>query len=97
MFGNMKCGTALLALVCVAGGPMTGSASAVTVEVARKCEALTAQAFPPRQPGNPAAGLAKGTAASGRKYFSQCLADGGKMNDHAPSTVGSGGNDISKH
>jgi hypothetical protein len=31
--------------------------SGVTVEVARKCQAFAAKAFPPREAGNPAAGL----------------------------------------
>jgi hypothetical protein len=35
------------------------SAFAVSVEVAKKCEALTAKAYPPREIGNPAAGSAK--------------------------------------
>ena len=30
-------------------------ASAITAEVAKKCESLTAKAFPPRQIGNPSA------------------------------------------
>jgi len=37
------------------------------VEVAKKCDALTAKAFPPRAIGNPAAGSAKGTGAGGMK------------------------------
>ncbi|MBU6461114.1 MAG: hypothetical protein KGL35_28865 [Bradyrhizobium sp.] len=57
------------------------SASAVSVEVARKCEEMSGKAFPPREVGNPAAGLAKGTAQSKRDYFNKCLANGGKMDD----------------
>ena len=61
---NMKNEHALVALICVAVAAMTGSASAVTAEVAKRCNALTAKAYPPRQAGNPAAGSAKGTAQS---------------------------------
>jgi hypothetical protein len=59
------------------------SASAITVDVAKKCEDLSAKAFPPREIGNPAAGLAKGTAQSKREYFNKCIANGGKMDSDA--------------
>jgi hypothetical protein len=84
MFVNRKFWSALVALICIAGGSMTNSASAITVEVAKKCEALTAKAYPPRVIGNPAAGSAKGTGRSERDYFNKCVANGGKMDDHAP-------------
>ncbi len=83
MFANLKFGGALVALICIALGPMN-SASAVTAEVAKKCEALTAKAYPPRVVGNPAAGSAKGMGQSERDYFNKCVANGGKMDDHAP-------------
>ena len=54
---------------------------AITAEVAKKCESLTAKAFPPRQIGNPAAGSAKGTAKDQRAYFSKCVDAGGKVDD----------------
>jgi hypothetical protein len=44
------------------------------LQVARKCSALTAEAFPPRQIGNPAAGSAKGTGQEQRDYFRKCVA-----------------------
>jgi len=84
MFANLKFGSTLVALTCMAGGSMTNSASAVTAEVAKKCAALTAKAYPPRVVGNPAAGSAKGTGQSERDYFNKCVANGGKMDDHAP-------------
>lgn len=56
-------------------------ASAITAEVAKKCESLTAKAFPPRQIGNPAAGSAKGTARDQRAYFNKCVDAGGKVDD----------------
>jgi hypothetical protein len=58
VFANLKIGSAFVALVCIAVAP---NASAVTAEVAKKCNALTAKAYPPRVVGNPAAGSAKGT------------------------------------
>ncbi len=62
-------------------GPMATSASAITAEVAKACDILTAKAFPPRQAGNPAAGSAKGTAQSQRAYYNKCVANGGKVDD----------------
>ncbi len=79
MFPNVKFWSALAALVCIAVAPMTNSTSAITAEVARKCNALTAKAFPPRVVGNPAAGSAKGTGKSERAYFRKCVANGGSM------------------
>ena len=45
VFANLKIGSALIALVCIAVAP---NALAVTAEVAKKCNALTAKAYPPR-------------------------------------------------
>ncbi|MBR0715868.1 hypothetical protein JQ632_18140 [Bradyrhizobium liaoningense] len=57
------------------------TASAITAEVARACDAAVAKAFPPRQIGNPAAGSTKGTAKDQRAYFSKCVANNGKVDD----------------
>jgi len=84
MLTNLKIRGVLVVLACIAIGCMTGSASAVTAQIAKKCQALTAKAFPPRVPGNPAAGSAKGTGQSQRDYFNKCVANGGKMDDDAP-------------
>jgi hypothetical protein len=81
MFNNLKFRGLLALLVCTEVGPMTVSAPAVTAEVAKKCDALTMKAFPPRVPGNPAAGTAKGTPRSVRSYFTKCVAKGGNLND----------------
>jgi hypothetical protein len=59
----------------IAVGPIA-AVSAVTVEVAKRCQILIEKAFPPRQIGNPAAGSAKGTAKDQRAYFSKCVANG---------------------
>jgi len=82
VFANVKFWSALVTLVCITVAPMT-DASAVTVEVARKCEALTAKAYPPRVVGNPAAGSAKGTGKSERNYFNKCVANEGSIDDHS--------------
>src|SRR5262249_22429503 len=84
MFAHVKLGSSLVGLVCIAIGCMSGGASAVTAEVAKKCAALADKAYPPRVPGNPAAGLAEGTAQSKRDYFNKCVANGGNMDDQVP-------------
>ena len=85
MFAHVKSGSALVGLVCIAVACMNGETSAVTAEVAKKCAALADKAYPPRLPGNPAAGLAEGTAQSKRDYFNKCVATGGKMDDDVPT------------
>ena len=57
--------------------------SAATIEVPRKCNALVAKNFPPRQPGNPAAGSAKGNGQAERDYFKKCVDNGGNVDDTA--------------
>jgi hypothetical protein len=71
--------TILLALLWGAAQPLTGNAFALTAEVAKKCEALTAKAFPPRVPGNPAAGSLKGSSAERREYFNKCVTNEGNV------------------
>jgi len=83
MFANLKF-RGMLVAICIASGSMTISASAITVELAKKCEALTAKAFPPREVGNPAAGSAKGTAQDKQNYYNKCVANGGNVDDQNP-------------
>jgi hypothetical protein len=52
---------------------------AITVELAKKCGALTDKAFPLRVPGNPAAGREHGTAKEVRDYFNKCVANRGNI------------------
>jgi hypothetical protein len=92
MLANLKSVSGAALLICVGIGLTTNGASAMSVEVAKRCGAQTAKEFPPREPGNPAAGHAKGTESS-QEYYKKCLAD----NSHAarpgaaaPSTTGSG-------
>ena len=86
MFANMKNWITLLALLCIVFGPMTNRTSAITVELAKKCNALTAKAFAPREVGNPAAGSAKGTGKAEWDYYNKCVANGGNMDDQAPAS-----------
>jgi hypothetical protein len=72
----------LAAAIGIAFGSMANGASAVTVEIAKKCEALTTVAYPPRVPGNPAAGSDKGTGADEQKYYAKCVANGGNTGDN---------------
>jgi hypothetical protein len=81
MFTKPKSSSALAASIGLAFALATNNASAITVEVAKKCDVLVAKAFPPRETGNPAAGSAKGNAQSQRDYFSKCVTNGGKMDD----------------
>ena len=76
--------SASLALVFAAILVQTNVTSAVTVEVARKCQAFTSKAFPPREPGNPAAGSAKGSGLDQQSYFKRCVANGGRVDDASP-------------
>jgi hypothetical protein len=84
MFTSLRFGCAFLALICIALGSTSNRATAVTVEVARKCKVLTDTAYPPREPGNPAAGSAKGTGRVAQDYFNKCVANAGKADDTAP-------------
>jgi hypothetical protein len=83
MFTSLRFACVFLALICVALGSTSNRAAAVSVEVARKCKALTDIAYPPREPGNPAAGSAKGTGRVLQDYFNKCVANGGKVDDTA--------------
>jgi hypothetical protein len=83
VIANVKSGSLLTALIFIAVGSITNSALAVTVEVAKKCDALVAKAYPPREPGNPAAGSAKGTVQDVQSYYQKCIANGGKADNNA--------------
>ena len=81
---RIRFGISLFALVFAAILVQPNVSSAVTVEVARKCQALTSKAFPPRELGNPAAGSAKGSGLDQQKYFEKCVANGGRVDDASP-------------
>ena len=78
-----KTACALTLLGCVALLSIAKPAAALTVEVARKCKALTDTAYPPREPGNPAAGSTKGGGRAAQAYFEKCVADSTKADDYA--------------
>jgi len=69
---------ALVGLVWLVTAVAASGAPAVTVEVAKKCAALTAKSFPPRVIGNPAAGSARGAGPERRDYYRKCVANEGK-------------------
>jgi hypothetical protein len=71
------------ALICVTLASTT-SASALTAEVAKKCSALTAKAFPQRETGNPAARSGGGTGLSQQSYFQKCVSNGGNGDGATP-------------
>lgn len=75
---KVKYGLALI-LPCLALPITAHSAFAITVEVAKKCQALQAKAFPPRMPANPAAGLMHGTGREAAAYFRKCVENGGNV------------------
>jgi hypothetical protein len=83
MCTGLRFGCAFLALLGIALGSASNRAAAVTVEVARKCKVLTDTAYPPREPGNPAAGSAKGSGRVAQDYFNKCVTNGGKVDDTA--------------
>ncbi|WFU70949.1 hypothetical protein [Bradyrhizobium sp. CB2312] len=85
MVANWKSPLMLLAVTCLAAGALPGHASALTAELARKCSALTAKQFPPREPGNPAAGSAKGSGRTQHDYFNKCVANNGKVDAETSS------------
>lgn len=81
MFANLNFWAILFALLCLGVLSTTDTASAVSVQLARKCDALTAKAFPPRVVGNPAAGSTKGTGRDAQAYFRKCVTNNGKVDD----------------
>ena len=83
MHANWNFKSAAVALVFMAAALMPTGVRAIDVEVAKKCNALLAKEFPPRQAGNPAAGSAKGSGLDQRNYFKKCVDNGGNM-DNAP-------------
>ena len=79
MPAKLRSGTVLVAMIGVAYLLATPSASAITVEVAKKCNVVTEKAYPLRVPGNPAAGHKHGTAKEIQDYFNKCVANDGNV------------------
>jgi hypothetical protein len=85
MLANVKFWGMIVAISCIVLGQMTGQATALTAEIARNCNALATKAFPPRQVGNPAAGV-KGGAKARQEYYRKCIENDGKMDHDAKET-----------
>jgi hypothetical protein len=81
---KLKSGPAVLAAISVAYLLATSSASAISVEVAKKCDVLTEKAYPLRVPGNPAAGHKHGSAKEIQDYFNKCVDNDGNVAAPAP-------------
>jgi hypothetical protein len=77
---KLRCASAFAGLIYISVAWTTNNASAVTAEVAKKCSALTAKAFPPRVIGNPAAG-----SAVGMRLFEPCMPRPAKKPPGAPA------------
>jgi len=79
-----------IVLACVGWALMiNGAPAAPSAELAKRCAALTAKAFPPRVVGNPAAGSTKGNGPAQQLYFNECVAKGGEVGESSPSQGGS--------
>jgi hypothetical protein len=78
---KLKHWTTLVALIFLSQALLAQNALTVTAEVARKCGTLADKAYPPRVPGNPAAGHLNGTSQDVQVYFNKCVANGGRAPD----------------
>jgi hypothetical protein len=88
MSAKLKFGSVGITLICIGvGATINNPSAAPSAEVAKKCAALTAKAFPPRVAGNPAAGSARGTGQSEQSYFSKCVANGGNIDEFSSQGV----------
>lgn len=70
------------AAVCVCLMVASPPASALTAELAKKCQRLAAQAYPPVL-----AGMKKGNAANERAYFKECVSKDGNMPEPEPHSA----------
>jgi hypothetical protein len=77
-----SCSAGEVGLAARTGAPAQQSTPTPSpAELARKCDALTAKAFPPREPGNPAAGSPKGSGLEAQSYFRKCVANDGRVDN----------------
>jgi hypothetical protein len=76
---------ALLACSCLTLGLIsaTGTASAITVELAKKCRQLAIGAHPPAR-----AGSKTGTGAAERAFYRSCIDNGGSPPNTEPKADG---------
>ena len=81
MPAKLKHRTALVTLIFLLHTLTAQSTLAIMAEVAKKCGGLTDKAYPPREPGNPAAGHLNGTSQDVKNNFNKCVANGGNVPD----------------
>ena len=81
MIFRCKASAVAVGLICLGSVAIPERASAITAELARTCKAFTTKQFPLREPGNPAAGSAKGSGRDQTAYFNKCVANNGKVDD----------------
>jgi hypothetical protein len=85
MLARLKFTAAVIALICIKHVTIPNTASAITIELAKKCQELTAKAFPPRVAGNPAAGSTKGSGREAGAYYIKCVENNGKVDEEKPA------------
>jgi hypothetical protein len=79
---NLKLNVSLAALMAI-WAPT--SSPALTASLARKCDAMTAKAYPPRISGNPAAGSAAGSGREQQAFYKKCVASNGSKPKDNPT------------
>ena len=84
MVASRKTSTIFGALICLILA--STNASAVTADVAKKCSALTAKAFPQRNTGNPASRNGEVNGLSQRSYFQNCASNETKADSTTPES-----------
>ena len=72
---------AAVIVICAPNGP----ASAISVELAKKCRALMLKSYPYELPGG-----RNGNSEAQREYFSKCVANDGNMPDEPAKTTKGG-------
>ena len=94
MLTQVKTLSALTIVAAIGLGWLSGSALAASADAAKKCAAEMVSAFPPREPGNPAAGSVNGTTAEQRSFYDKCIANAGNAEVAAANapTPATGGN-----
>ncbi len=83
MVAHQKTSAIFGALICIILASTT-NASAVTAEVAKRCSALTAKAFPQLDTGNPASRDGEVNGLSQRSYFQKCTENRGDEDSAKP-------------
>ena len=69
------------ALLFVTAESLTNAASAITVQLAKKCETLTVVAFPPPPPKIGKWDRRGRSGKDAEAYYDKCVKNGGKLDD----------------